>query len=192
MKCLALLISIISIFSCGTDDSGAYQQFAPDYSHPSAYVLDVPYYPQQTEVWCWAAVIEMVSDYNNVRALQCVTLQYWYGYDCCNYPSYCYTTGTEYQIQQSLYVLGIQSAFYTIPLSWDDFVFEIDNGQPIIMFYRNSFSGHVVVGFGYNDEKNTIFIHDPYYGTFEVPFGVSFSYNGSMMWVQTLAGFTVY
>ena len=73
-------------------------------------------------------------------------------------------------------------------LTWEAYMNEIDMARPVIMFYSGSFSGHVVVGYGYNAERQTMFIHDPYNGTFEVPYGQSFTYNGNMIWSQTLYG----
>ncbi len=163
--------------------------YVPDYTHPAATVLNVSLSRQQSEVWCWAATIEMVSSYYGNGVAQCVTLSYWYNADCCTYARFCQTTGTEAQIQNSFSALGISSTYWRNPLTWDQSTGELNSGRPFILYYRGSFSGHVVVAFGYNSEKKTLFIHDPYYGSFEVPFGETLSYNGNMRWSQTLFGF---
>ncbi|MFD2167398.1 C39 family peptidase [Thalassotalea euphylliae] len=193
---LILIIPVLFILiACdeGLDSSSNQSTtFTPDYSDSSAKTLNVSHYRQQTEVWCWAAVIEMVSGYYGRRALQCQTLQFWYGIDCCNFPGNCVTAGSTNQIVNSFNALGIGNYYYPTPLTWSEFVREIDSGRPIIIFYQGSFSGHVVVGFGYNSEKQTMFIHDPYFGTFEVPYGQSFTYSGNMFWNATLAGLAPY
>ena len=171
---------------CGSSGSST----PPDYEHPSANVLNIQLSRQQSQVWCWAATIEMVSSYYGNGVAQCSTLSYWFGADCCTYATYCQTTGTEYQIQQSFSALGINSQYWPSSLMWEQITGEIDSGRPFIMFYLGSFSGHVVVAFGYNSDKQTLFIHDPYYGTFEVPYGQAFSYSGNMRWVKTLYGFS--
>lgn len=149
--------------------------------------LNVKMAPQQTEVWCWAAVIEMISDYYGNTAYQCQTLSWWFnGADCCSFPSFCAVAGTDHQIQQSLFTLGISSEFQYSPLTWSQVKREIDARRPFIIFYQGSFIGHVVVVYGYEQTTNSLLIHDPYFGTFKVPFGSTFTYNGSMFWSRTL------
>ena len=186
----SILLFVIFLSGCFPEEDTSENLFTPDAEHSSAHILNVRLSPQQSQVWCWAAVIEMVSAYYGNWVAQCSTLSYWFSADCCTYAEYCQTTGTDYQIQQSFSALGIASSYWRAPLTREQSVGELDNGRPFIMFYQGSFSGHVVVAYGYNLEKKTLFIHDPYYGTFEVPYGQSFSYNGNMRWVQTLYGFS--
>ena len=184
-----LVVILMPVLLIGCPDPAPSPDLSPDYDHEAARYLNVNLSRQQSQVWCWAAAIEMVSSYYGNGAAQCSTLSYWYGADCCTYSYYCQTTGTEYQIQSSLSALGVSSTYLRAPLTLQQSMSEIDNGRPFIMYYYGSFSGHVVVAFGYNSEKNTLFIHDPYYGTFEVPYGQSFSYGGGLTWRQTLYGF---
>lgn len=144
---------------------------------------------QQSEVWCWAAVIEIVSLYYGNPAYQCGTVSYWTGIDCCAYPSLCRFTGDESQIAQTLYLAGVSSQYTAGGLTWSQVKREIDAGRPFIIVYRGSFAGHVVVGYGYDDANKSIMIHDPYYGSFEVPYGATFSYNGSLVWSGTFYNF---
>lgn len=209
MRLLIIVVFMSFIISCGSGSDSS-EGLADATPPPSASpppqpapvtqpppqqrrLLRVPFVAQQTEVWCWAAVIEMVAAYYGRPAPQCATLSYWFGADCCSFPSFCATTGTDFQIQQSFSILaGLGSSFIFRPLTWQEFTFEIDIGRPVILFYRNSFAGHVVVAYGYDPSRRTMFIHDPFFGQFEVQYGQTFTYNsggGPMSWVQTLGGF---
>lgn len=153
--------------------------------------LSVPGIPQMTQVWCWAACSEMVLAFVNHDVAQCVILSKWYHADCCTNFNACATTAPTPTIQNTiLFEAGLTSTLVQRPLSWTEFVSEIDRGFPVILGYQGSFAGHVVVGFGYNEVGQTVDIQDPYYGTFTVPFRASFSYNGgALTWVSTIADF---
>ena len=59
----------------------------------------------------------------------------------------------------------------------------------MILAYQGSFSGHVVVIYGYDDsiaQSPYLFIHDPYFGSFYVPYSQSQLYSGSSFWVDTI------
>lgn len=189
-KYLSIIIFMFALSACdsggGSSTPSTNSTNGPPASSNTKTALPVSLAPQQTEVWCWAAVIEMVSSYYGNHAYQCQTLSYWYGADCCNFPGYCVTAGTDYQIQESLNQLGMSSTFNYSPLSWNQVVNEIDAGRPFIIFYQGSFSGHVVVVYGYDSSRQTMLIHDPYFGSFEVPYGQTFTYNGSLYWARTL------
>ncbi len=64
---------------------------------------------------------------------------------------------------------------------------EINAGRPIIVAYRGSSAGHVVIIHGYDAQRN-VYIHDPLYGSFVVPYGNSFSYGGQFIWSDTIYG----
>ncbi len=150
-------------------------------------VLAVPLVGQQTEVWCWAAASEMIFRYYSVGTTQCRILTAWVGVDCCNYPTYCrYTAPTVEFIQQTLYGIGgIRSRAIPRALAFHELKSEIDQGRPLIIGYQGSFAGHVVVVYGY-DSAGNIYIRDPYYGSFVVPYGSTFVYSGQMYWAATI------
>jgi peptidase C39-like protein len=151
-------------------------------------VLSVPLVPQQTPVWCWAAASEMIFRYYGRGATQCQILSVGYQQDCCSFPQFCQTTASIPAIQQTLFTFGgLRSTWIPGPISLAAVAAEIDSGRPIIVAYRGSFSGHVVVIYGY-DSNGNVFIRDPFYGTFKVPYGASFSYNGQLFWSDTIAG----
>lgn len=180
---LVLLAASVLLTACDPWDSSP-----TDPAPGGARTLAVPFVAQQTPVWCWAAVSEMVIRYYRGSVTQCQILSGWYGRDCCSFPSSCQTTAPLHIIQQTLHAHGVGSLYVPRPLSFQEVATEIDLGRPIIIAYRGSFVGHVVVLYGY-EPGGFVFIHDPFYGTFErVPFGASFSYGGQMVWSETLAG----
>ncbi len=168
-------------------DKSSRQIYHPNEVPGTATILNIDNRAQKTDVWCWAATIEITANYYGVAAQQCATLAVWTGFDCCNtYSPYCVRAGSNYEIQESLRLLGLNSSFAYGPLSWNQVKTEINSGRPMIMFYSDSFSGHVVVMFGYDETTKKVYIHDPYFGTFEVDFGTTFSYNNSKAWTNTL------
>jgi len=179
---------VILISACGSGSNGNSKQiYHPNEVPDTATVLNIDNRAQQTEVWCWAATIEITANYYGIAAQQCATLATWTGFDCCNgYYSYCVRAGSNYEIQESLRLLGLNSTFAYGPLNWSQITTEINAGRPMIMFYSDSFSGHVVVLFGYDETTKKVYIHDPYFGTFEVNFGTTFTYNESKAWTNTL------
>lgn len=183
-KTLVLIFFIRFLIAC--EEGSPPVMTEPPPSSGTKVSLPVALAPQQTEVWCWAAVIEMVSAYYGNRTAQCQTLSYWWSVDCCTFPGQCVTPGSNYQIQESFRVLGMSSSYNYGPLTWNQVVTEIDERRPFIVFYQGSFSGHVVVVYGYDSSSRTLLIHDPYFGSFEVPYGQTLTYNGSMYWSNTL------
>lgn len=68
---------------------------------------------------------------------------------------------------------------------------EISNGRPVIVAYKGSFSGHVVLIMAFapaaNGNPNLYRVVDPYFGVFDVPYNqVRYGYqNGSFTWFGT-------
>ena len=151
-------------------------------------ILSVPFVAQQTEVWCWAAVSEMIFRYYGTGTNQCSILSAWTGINCCQFPGYCRTAAPLHVIQETLYSLGgLGSYVHHGALSFHQIVQEIDAGRPMIVSYSGSFVGHVVVLYGYND-AGEVYIHDPFYGTFVEPYANTFVYNGQLFWSTTILG----
>jgi hypothetical protein len=92
-------------------------------------------------------------------------------------------------IQRGLFFVGgVRSTWIPGPLTFDQVVAEIDAGRPIMIGYRGSFAGHVVMLTGYSRSTQRVKILDPFYGAFDVPFGSSFVYNGQLIWTDSLVG----
>ncbi|HET7433260.1 MAG TPA: C39 family peptidase [Thermoanaerobaculia bacterium] len=154
---------------------------------PPQAVLSVPYVSQQTQVWCWAAVIEMILRYYSVPATQCQIVSGYVLRQCCAGDPSCFVTASVTTIQAAMYQLGgVQSQWISGPLTFDQVAQEIGAGRPIMIEYRGSFAGHVVLIVGYSRANNLLKIYDPYYGVFDVPYGATFTYGGQMIWASTL------
>lgn len=150
-------------------------------------VLSVPLVGQQTPVWCWAAVSEMVFRYYGRGLAQCQILSGWYQGNCCAVPQACLTTAPLQVIQQTLAAFNIRSTVFPGPISFQAVQSEINAGRPIIVAYRGSSAGHVVIISGY-DAQGNVYILDPLFGPFVVPYGNSFSYGGQFFWSDTIYG----
>lgn len=180
---LALGAAILISAGCG-ETAGPTAPQSPTTSRR----LPVPYVAQQTPVWCWAACSEMVLAYKGSPEPQCGILSDWFQFPCCLQPAACATTAPLEIIQATLAAHGVRSTRVPSPLPLSSVKAEIDAGRPLILAYRGSFSGHVVVLFGY-DAQGNVAIHDPIYGSYpSVPFGAAFSYGGQLSWAETLAG----
>ncbi len=188
LRPVAMLVMItmtsVCVLCCDEFDSPT----APE-SAGEAVVLSVPYVGQQTEVWCWAAVSEMVLRYYGRPVAQCQILSSWYRGDCCAFPSLCLTTASIPVIRETMFQFGgVGSAYLPRAMTFAELSSEINAGRPLIIAYRGSFSGHVVVLYGY-DPEGFVYLHDPYFGTFRrVPYGQSFSYGGQLFWAETIYG----
>lgn len=153
-------------------------------------VLQVPFMRQQTQVWCWAATIEMVSQYYGRSIDQCQILSAYLSGNCCALPQFCLVAAPNMQtIQAGLFRLaGLRSDYVPSALPFGVIQAEIDAGRPIIVGYRGSFSGHVVVIVGY-DAQGRLWIHDPINGAFSgVPYGQVFGYAGQLFWADSIIG----
>jgi hypothetical protein len=151
------------------------------------HALSVPLIPQQTQVWCWAATSEMVCRFFGRPVNQCEILSGWLQAPCCIPNPFCVQAAPNLQIIQHTLsgFCGIASELRNGPLTLQEIRAEIDAGRPMILAYQGSFAGHVVVLYGYSD-NGFVLIHDPYYGTFTVPFTQTFVYGGQLGWVGTI------
>jgi hypothetical protein len=154
--------------------------------------LPVSYVMQRTPVWCWAATADMVLKYYGVTVDQCEIVSTYLQRNCCVGgvgDAFCAVTARSMaDIQTALAIGGVRSGYVPRPLTFDEIASEINAGRPMIAGYRGSFSGHVVVITGFDRPSSTIVIYDPYYGVFTVPYAQTFTYNGQLVWAETIAG----
>lgn len=167
---------------------------------PPAKILNVRLEVQKTQVWCWAAVTVMMFQYFNGGPDQCVLAsartQSLYGYfvDCCYWGPIpvCLNTASMDFIQYALLQGGGLRSTLTGRISFEQIMRQIDQRHPMILAYQNSFSGHVVVLYGYDLASRSLWIHDPFFGSFaRVPYSDSFTYSslaGRLVWTQTITG----
>lgn len=187
--CLSILglLLLVIVAGCGTGGGSDDDPDPGPGPGNTTQQLSVPFVAQQTPVWCWAACSEMIFRYYGTGNTQCQILSILYQGDCCSFPAFCQTTAPVAGIQAVLFQSGgLSSEIKSGPLSFQEVRTEIDAGRPFIIAYLGSVSGHVVVVFGYDASNQTLFIHDPLYGTFTVPYGATFAYMGQATWFQTI------
>jgi hypothetical protein len=153
-------------------------------------LLSVPYIPQQTQVWCWAATSEMIFRYYGINASQCQLVSVYVGRACCVSDPFCLVAASSMPtIAQGLGIVGgIRASYVPRPLTFDEVAAEITAGRPVMVGYHGSFSGHVVLITGFDRRTSIVHILDPYFGVFDVPFGVTYTYAGQDVWADTLVG----
>lgn len=151
-------------------------------------VLPVAPIPQSAQMWCWAATTEMILSYYGQPGSQCEVVSYWVGADCCpaNTAPWCDVGAPSPELIQQAIALGqVGAQLVYAPLSFSQLKSEIDTGHPVVVLYSGSFGGHVVVLHGYDGAGN-VYINDPFYGQFIVPYATANLYNGSSIWSHSI------
>lgn len=173
---------------CGDGLCELGEQCETDCQAPESVVLPVAPIPQTAQMWCWAATTEMVLSYYGQLGTQCDIVSYWTGYNCCpanTTPECNVGAPTPEFIQQAIAFGNVGTQLVYGPLTFSQVKQEIDAAQPIVVLYSGSFGGHVVVINGY-DSTGNVFINDPYYGQFIVPYATANLYNGSSVWSHSI------
>lgn len=119
--------------------------------------------PQQTQVWCWVAVVEQIAHWKsqtnpNSSPHQCELVSFANGMPqplCCNAAAVnanpmlaqqCIRTGQDQEIMQLLNMVSNSVASYALPAHPMALYNTLASGRPIILKLQNTpYSGHVVV-----------------------------------------------
>lgn len=155
---------------------------------PAAHELPIPPVYQQTPVWCWAAVAEMVLRYydwdsiNPAGNFQCGVVAL-LGPMCNQNCFACVTPiGNSFQLaqviegyQQVADRFGYPGDFVDVRtgprLTLDDIIDELDSGTPVMIgispsgmapFYPPGMSDHVALVVGYDERTGALLVNDPY------------------------------
>ena len=148
-------------------------------------ILPIENIPQETEVWCWAAVAQQIIysarkiEYfpppgPSNRPAQCELVaraKNLHPNTCCNQilrfngiNPYCHTTGSLQQIQRLIdYFGGIWSTLAP-PTTPQNLYYTLQAGRPIILMIQNSpYSSHVVVlrGISFVNGVWMLHVNDP-------------------------------
>lgn len=151
---------------------------------PPAVDLPIQNIPQETNVWCWAAVsqqIIMATKGQQGTPAQCALVGIASGLPpqaCCRNRGRCARTGSLQEIQQLIQHFGGRSSSINAPTDPLTLYQTLANGHAIVLAVQSSpYSGHVVVlrGMawqqGVNGLEPVLFINDPMaYFTQPVPF----------------------
>ena len=146
--------------------------------------LGIQNIPQQTPVWCWAAVAQQIINHINgplntpqqcqlVAAAFNAAPQY-----CCQYPTPCMTTGSLQQIQGLIGYYGGHWSSISPPANAMAVYQTLASGRAIIMAVQSSpHSGHVIVIRGMDwvptpmGPQPVLYVNDPMaYFTQPIPF----------------------
>ncbi len=136
--------------------------------------LMVPYIPQQTQVWCWAASTAMAAAYmkNLPNVTDCEVLTEFDirngGPGLCCLTGECVQEGTIFEIQQMLsQIFFINSQVIYSALSLQQVQQYVGQGTPVIAHLSlGGFSGHFVVISGYDVNAGTVTVLDPFFGQY--------------------------
>ncbi|MEO0421054.1 MAG: papain-like cysteine protease family protein [Pseudomonadota bacterium] len=147
--------------------------------------LPIQNIPQQTQVWCWAAVAQqiiMATRGPQATPPQCALVARAFGQhpnSCCGNPANCTVTGQLPQIQALIAEFGGRHSSVQRPTDPMTLYQTLAAGKAIIMAVKSSpFAGHVVVLRGmawmptpYGTVEPMLIINDPMaYYTQPVPF----------------------
>jgi hypothetical protein len=122
-------------------------------AQPPPIDLGIENIPQQTSVWCWAAVsqqiIMAIRGYRNTPS-QCALVAIANNANpqmCCNNPRNCMVTGSLQQIQMLIAYFGGHYSSIAPPANNPMVIYNtLASGRAIIMAVQSSpYSGHVVV-----------------------------------------------
>lgn len=158
--CLATLL----LFSA----SPAHAQFPSQYPPPPV-DMGIQNIPQETPVWCWAAVAQQIVMRLNGPAgtpPQCGMVAIASNLPpayCCQMPSPCLRTGQLYEIQALIAHFGGRFSSIAPPTDPMTLYQTLASHRPIIMAVQSSpYSSHVVLirGMSWIPEP-TLFINDP-------------------------------
>ncbi|MFX4223359.1 MAG: papain-like cysteine protease family protein [Thalassobaculum sp.] len=130
--------------------------------------LGIPNIPQETQVWCWAAVAQQIIYWKTGDAPpQCALVAIANGAHpgfCCSGNPQCAVTGHLQQIQFLIGQFGGSMSTIAPPAGPGPVYNTLSNGNAIIMAVQSSpFSGHVVVinGMSCYGPNAVLHINDP-------------------------------
>ena len=162
-------------------------------------MLSMPFIPQETPEWCWAACAQMVIESFGASAQQCILVDNAIGSPpgyCCTFPQACQTPAQRTTIQQLVLAYTGKTSITTGgPISLEQIMQNIDACSPVVILYADTTltTGHFVVVHAYNSSAHTLDIYDPILGPFTgVPYGTAFTYGGvgaTLVWATTTHDF---
>jgi hypothetical protein len=160
------LIGIFSLF--------LYTLFLTQTSHGADKVLNVPEIAQEHNNWCWDASSSAVLQYYGTGLAQCDIANWaWQRNDCCNNLTF----SGQHPCTQLNYLYGFSGSVQDILSNWKvssngttalsqtASVSEINAARPfVIRWERTSGVGHLLIGYGYEQDGQYLWYMDPWLG----------------------------
>jgi hypothetical protein len=171
----------VALAGCG-GDGGSNSTDPP--ALPVAVDLRIQNLPQETSVWCWAAVTQQIVLWlrgANQTPPQCALVALANNADpnyCCSFPQACSVTGSLQQIQALIAYFGGRYSAIAPPTDAMTLYRTLAAGHPVIMAVQSSpYSGHVIVirGMAWSEtaagRQAVLYVNDPLaYFSQAVPF----------------------
>lgn len=133
--------------------------------------LDIPWFRQRKEMWCWVACAQMVLRFFGTFLNQCEIAQRQLHKPCCNAftPAYCDEGCTAQEIDQAFTRIGLAGLRLDEPASFPDIHDEITSERPRPVVAGVTWAGgggHLVVISGARrvNDIRYVRVHDPIYG----------------------------
>lgn len=144
--------------------SAAFLKSGPSRAQCAPVDLRIPNIPQQTQVWCWAAVAQQIITWRTGSSPpQCALVAFANNAPpgfCCGGNPQCFVTGHLQQIQFLVSHFGGSISSISPPAGPLPVYNTLASGRAIIMAVRSSpFSGHVVVIRGMSCIGNNPILH---------------------------------
>jgi hypothetical protein len=128
--------------------------------------LDVPWFEQRKDLWCWVACAQMVLRFFGVFHKQCEIARRQLHKPCCSSsaPSYCDEDCNAEEVDQAFERAGLDSSRMNRPAPFADVFDEITRSSPRPVVAGGG--GHLVVVTGARKVNNIRYVrvHDPIYG----------------------------
>lgn len=170
---IALCLLILICASPGNAQSAYQPGF--DYSQFPPIRHSVPFYRQDTMVWCWVAAAKMVADYFNWGTpSQCEMLEMQYGAPCCVHPAYCHRPGHINEIQALVQRFGGRASIVSPPANGFMLYDALRRGPLVLHTVQGG--GHFVVAVGMRvvpspwGPLGIVSINDPFVGRYDIEF----------------------
>lgn len=131
--------------------------------------LGVEQVTQEHSNWCWAASSVDVLKWYGANPSQCGVTNWAFGRnDACSSAAFYWNSGANSpnalygqngSVQAILWNSGVDATAYNSALSWNTIVNDVDAGRPFVMrFGWYGGGGHILVGYGYDDEQGTKYV----------------------------------
>ncbi len=152
--------------------------------------LDVPYYRQINDKWCWAACCEMLLGFfGQPDIAQCQMAGDKFGGDCCGQLTPC-RCNTGCFPEEAYGTYGVEVGARQALDHQSDIDAELEAGRPIELYYLFSDIGAHVALVTARHEDGTYEVHDPYYGAGPRRFSQIANAYGRGRWTSSYVGIT--